>query len=76
MSSSSARTVAGGWLMARAALTALERRDGPGADRVFLEAKLATACFYLEHLLPQAAALSRTVTQGAGSVLALDPAAY
>ncbi len=69
-------TVAGGWLMARAALIALERRDSPGADRVFLEAKLATACFYLEHLLPQAAALSRTVTQGAGSVLALDPAAY
>lgn len=67
-------TVAGGWLMARAALIAGERLAGPGADREFLEAKLATARFYIEHLLPQAAALSRTVTAGAASVLAVDPA--
>ncbi|MCW5575333.1 MAG: acyl-CoA dehydrogenase [Burkholderiales bacterium] len=69
-------TVAGGWLMARAALIARERRDIPGADRAFLDAKLATACFYLEHLLPQADGLSRTVTGGAASTLALDPSAF
>ena len=69
-------TVAGGWLMARAALIARERLAAPGADREFLEAKLATARFYLEHLLPQAAALSQTVTAGAASTLALDPAAF
>jgi len=69
-------TVAGGWMMARAALIALERREAPGADREFLDAKLATTRFYLEHLLPQAAALARTVTAGAPSTLALDPAAY
>jgi acyl-CoA dehydrogenase len=69
-------TVAGGWLMARAALAARERREAPGADRAFLDAKLATARFYLEHLLPQAGALSRTVTAGAASTLALDPAAF
>jgi hypothetical protein len=69
-------TVAGGWLMARAALIARERLAVPGADREFLEAKLATARFYLEHLLPQAAALSQTVTAGAASTLALDPAAF
>ncbi len=69
-------TVAGGWLMARAALMADERKDQPGADRAFLEAKFATARFYLEHLLPQAAALARTVTHGAGSTLALGPAAF
>ncbi|MBX3651811.1 MAG: acyl-CoA dehydrogenase [Burkholderiales bacterium] len=69
-------TVAGGWLMARAALIARERRDAPGADRAFLDAKLATACFYLEHLLPQAGALSRTVTLGAASTLALEPDAF
>src|SRR5690606_21350447 len=57
--------VAGGWLMARAALAAAARRDAPGADRAFLDAKLATARFYLEHLLPEAAALSHTVTRGA-----------
>ncbi len=68
-------TVAGGWLMARAALIAVDRLAGPGADREFLEAKFASARFYIEHLLPQAAALSRTVTAGAASVLAVDPAA-
>ena len=69
-------TVAGGWLMARAALIARERLAVSGADREFFEAKLATARFYLEHLLPQAAALSQTVTAGAASTLALDPAAF
>lgn len=69
-------TVAGGWLMARAALIARERLSASGADREFLEAKLATARFYLEHLLPQAIALSQTVTAGAASTLALDPAAF
>ena len=69
-------TVAGGWLMARAALIARERLAASGADREFLEAKLATARFYLEHLLPQAAALAQTVTGGAASTLALEPAAF
>ncbi len=69
-------TVAGGWLMARAALVAGERLAAPGADREFLRAKMATARFYLEHLLPQAAALSQTVTAGAASVIAVDPAAF
>ena len=69
-------TVAGGWLMARAALIARERLAGPGADREFLEAKLATSRFYLEHLLPQAIALSQTVTAGAASTLALEPSAF
>jgi len=69
-------TVAGGWLMARAALLARERLAAPGADRAFLEGKLATTRFYLEHLLPQAGALAQTVTHGAASTLALDVAAY
>jgi alkylation response protein AidB-like acyl-CoA dehydrogenase len=69
-------TVAGGWMMARAALIAHERVNEAGADRKFLEAKLATARFYVEHLLPQAGALAQTVTQGAPSTLVLDPAAF
>ena len=68
--------VAGGWLMARASLLAAKQFDQPGADRAFLEAKQATARFYLEHLLPQAAAHADTVTGGADAVLALDPAAF
>ena len=67
-------TVAGGWMMARAVHIAHERAGMPGADREFLDAKVVTARFYLEHLLPQAGALAQTVTAGAASVLALDPA--
>jgi 3-(methylthio)propanoyl-CoA dehydrogenase len=69
-------TVAGGWLMARAALIAQEKAKDPEADRDFFGAKLATARFYAEHVLPQAQALAREVTHGAGSVLALDPAKF
>jgi hypothetical protein len=66
-------TVAGGWMMARAALIAGERLKQPDADREFLEGKLATARFYAEHELPKATALAREVVHGAASVLALDP---
>ena len=53
-------TVAGGWMMARAALVAQAEVEGsPDADRDFLEAKLATARFYAEHELPQGAYRSR-----------------
>jgi 3-(methylthio)propanoyl-CoA dehydrogenase len=66
-------TVAGGWMMTRAALIAQERVEQPGADQEFLQAKLATARFYAEHELPKAAPLAREVTRGAASVLALEP---
>jgi alkylation response protein AidB-like acyl-CoA dehydrogenase len=69
-------TVAGGWMMARAALVAQAKLRDPDADRDFLEAKLATASFYAEHELPKATPLAREVTRGAGSVLALDPARF
>jgi len=69
-------TVAGGWMMARAALVAREKLVQPDADRDFLEAKLATARFYAEHELPKAATLAREVTRGADSVLALDPSKF
>src|SRR5262249_38747573 len=45
-------TVAGGWMMARAALIARAQLQDPAADRDFLEGKLATARFYCEHELP------------------------
>ncbi|OGA24628.1 MAG: acyl-CoA dehydrogenase [Betaproteobacteria bacterium RIFCSPLOWO2_02_FULL_67_26] len=66
-------TVAGGWMMARAALIAHEKRKQPDADRDFLDAKLATARFFAEHELPKALPLAREVTRGADSVLALAP---
>ena len=63
--------VGGGWMMARAAAVAQRKRAEAGADVSFYEAKLATARFYTEHILPQSAALKRTVVTGAASVLAL-----
>jgi alkylation response protein AidB-like acyl-CoA dehydrogenase len=69
-------TVAGGWMMARAALIAQDKLKQPDADRDFLEGKLATARFYAEHELPKALPFAREVTRGAGSVLALDPGKF
>jgi alkylation response protein AidB-like acyl-CoA dehydrogenase len=69
-------TVAGGWMMARAALAAQAGLKDPDADRDFLEAKLATARFYGEHELPRAHVLAREVTRGSASVLALEPARF
>ncbi len=64
-------TVGGGWMMARAARVAQQKRGEAGADTAFLDAKLTTARFYCEHILPQAAAFKQTVIGGADSVLAL-----
>ncbi len=61
--------VGGGWLMARAALLANSKLAGADAD--FYRTKIATARFYAEHVLPQAAGLVRAVTGGSSSVLAL-----
>jgi hypothetical protein len=69
-------TVAGGWMMGRAAVAAGQALKQADADRDFLEGKLATARFYAEHELPKATMLAREVTRGADSVLALDPAKF
>ncbi|MBX9812367.1 MAG: acyl-CoA dehydrogenase [Burkholderiales bacterium] len=68
--------VAGGWQMARAALIAQSRLEAKEGDADFYRAKLVTARFYADHILPQAAALGHTVVNGADSVLALDPAGF
>jgi alkylation response protein AidB-like acyl-CoA dehydrogenase len=62
--------VAGGWQMARAALIA-EKQLQTG-DKDFLQAKIATARFYGDHVLVQAPALRNTVINGAAGVLALS----
>ena len=69
-------TVAGGWMMARAALVASRKLNDTGADTEFLKAKMITARFYVEHELPRAAAYGRTVLGGADSVMALAESAF
>ena len=65
-------TVAGGWLMARAAVIAERRLGEPDADREYLTAKTVTARFYGEHVLAQARGLADTVLGGSATVLVLD----
>ena len=42
----------------------------------FYRAKIATACFYAEHILPQANGLASEVVTGTASVLALAEAQF
>jgi alkylation response protein AidB-like acyl-CoA dehydrogenase len=57
--------VAGGSIMARAALAAQSRRDRGDGEDGFNQAKLATAAFYAEQYLPGAAGLLPAVRGGA-----------
>jgi alkylation response protein AidB-like acyl-CoA dehydrogenase len=63
--------VAGGWQLGRAALIAAKRLREGADDAAFLKAKIATARFYAECLLPQAPGLARTIAEGGQSALAL-----
>jgi 3-(methylthio)propanoyl-CoA dehydrogenase len=68
-------TVVGGAFMARSAQVALELRDdAAGEERDFLDAKLVTARFYAEQVLPQVHGLKHQVTATARDLFALSPA--
>ncbi|MGN6230147.1 MAG: acyl-CoA dehydrogenase [Trinickia sp.] len=64
--------VLGGWQMTRAALVAQEKR---AEDPSFYGAKLLTAQFFADHLLPHAVALEVAIVSAKGGEgwLALDP---
>jgi 3-(methylthio)propanoyl-CoA dehydrogenase len=64
--------VTGGWLMAKASAIAARHKDG--ADREFYSAKIRTALFYAEQVLPVTIGLARIVTNGANSVVDTDAA--
>jgi alkylation response protein AidB-like acyl-CoA dehydrogenase len=63
-------TVAGGWLLGRQALAAA-RALSLGEDDRFYRAKIATARFYAENVLPQADGLLTAATLGADAVDAI-----
>jgi alkylation response protein AidB-like acyl-CoA dehydrogenase len=69
-------TIVGGWQMARAALIARELLGAGAENAAFLRAKIGTARFFAEHVLPQARAYRDEVIEGAGSTLALEEAAF
>jgi 3-(methylthio)propanoyl-CoA dehydrogenase len=56
--------VCNGWQMGRAALAAAAHLDRGDDDAVFMRAKIATARFHADHLLPQAGAFAESVKAG------------
>lgn len=65
-------TVVGGWQMARAALVASRMlKNNNAAEVTFCEAKIVTARFYFEHIMPRATAYARAATAGSGSTMAM-----
>ena len=66
--------VTGGWLMARQALAARSALAGGGDDEGLLRAKIATARFYAEQLLPAVQGLAGPATAGYETMFDLDAA--
>ena len=64
-------TVCGGWQMARAALTAARKLDAGEGDARFYQAKIATARFYADQVLPLAAAYGENVRAGNAALAAV-----
>jgi 3-(methylthio)propanoyl-CoA dehydrogenase len=64
--------VTGGWLMARSSAIAAAKLTGPDAE--FYSAKVRTALFYAEQMLPNALLLARVVQRGGPSVAETDSA--
>jgi 3-(methylthio)propanoyl-CoA dehydrogenase len=71
-----AGTVVAGWQMARALLAAQTQRALSEDNAAFLDAKVATAVFYAEHVLSQAPSMAQAVVHGGASVLAMAPESF
>ncbi|MDE0877744.1 MAG: acyl-CoA dehydrogenase C-terminal domain-containing protein [Sphingomonas bacterium] len=65
--------VAVGLMWLRMAVAASALKDAGEGDAAFLDAKLVTARFFAERVIPQAGALRREIEGGAGSIMALPP---
>jgi 3-(methylthio)propanoyl-CoA dehydrogenase len=66
----------GGWQLGRSALIAADKLAASNDDTGFLRNKIVTARYYARSLLPQAAALARTVTEGGEPALELAADAF
>lgn len=61
----------GGWLMARSALQAQAMLDTGSGDPEFLQAKMVTARFYSEQLLPRTSSLLCAICSGSETTMSL-----
>ena len=68
--------VTGGWQMTRAARIARDLLASGEESGAFFRAKIATARFYAEHVLPEAETCRDEITVGAASTLALEEAPF
>ncbi len=66
--------VAGGYYLAKGAMAAALAANEPGADKAYLESRIAIARFYADNYLTEAVGLTPSVTAGASAVARLDPA--
>ncbi|WP_299178800.1 acyl-CoA dehydrogenase C-terminal domain-containing protein [uncultured Neptuniibacter sp.] len=64
--------ICGGWVMGQSALKAQALLDAGNGDPEFLTAKLATAQFFSEHLLPRVKANLASIQAGSASIMALN----
>jgi hypothetical protein len=65
--------VAVGTMWLRMAVAATKLKASGEGEATFLDAKLVTARFYAERILPDAGALRRKIEGGAESLMALPP---
>ena len=63
---------AGGWMLARSAQLAAGQLAAGEGDDAFLKAKILTARFYAEHILPQTMSLAAAAMNGAQSILSVE----
>ncbi|WP_415035892.1 acyl-CoA dehydrogenase [Azonexus sp.] len=68
--------VCNGWMMARAALAAAAYLEQGTGDQPFYRAKLASARFFADQMLPQAIACAETVKAGDSDITALGDAVF
>jgi len=68
--------VAMAYCFAKSALIARDALAGGSQEAGFYKAKLATAQFYFDRILPQATAAFLAIKAGKASMMALDEAAF
>jgi hypothetical protein len=71
-----AGTVIGGWQMARAALAATRRPVAGDTDKAFLEAKVITARFYAEQILPRSSGYRQAAMSGSDTTMAMPEESF
>ena len=66
--------VTGGWFSARLALAAHGELAAGSDDTDYLKARIASAAFFIDQLVPRAAGLLPSVTAGASALYEIDAA--